>query len=181
MKRIILKLLIFLILFNFNLSSENIKITISAIGDIMAHDNLQYYALATPNGYGTLFENTKKVLLKDDLTIANLETPVDDDLPIENFPCFNAKSSYIHAIINAGINVLSLANNHSFDQGESGVISTLKNVTESGLIYSGTGLTPEESKTPTIFEVKKIKVGFLSLTFAVNINSYKETKSRPMY
>jgi hypothetical protein len=172
-------LILVLLILNSFLFSENIKITISAIGDIMAHDNLQYYALATPDGYGTLFENTKKVFLKDDLTIANLETPVNDDLPIESFPYFNAKSPLVYAIKNAGIDAVSLANNHSFDQGESGIISTLKYVKQSGLIFSGTGVTPEESKTPAIFEVKKLKIGFMSLTFFVNIIRFKETKNRP--
>jgi hypothetical protein len=165
MKNILCLVFIFI---SFNVFSQNTKITISAIGDIMAHDNLQEYALATDKGYDVFFEQTKNIFLNDDLTIGNLETPVNDLIGVKGYPCFNAKTSLVDSIKKAGIEAVSLANNHSYDQGEKGVISTLETVNKAGIINSGTGFTPGESKIPKIFTVKDIKIGFFSFTFSLN-------------
>jgi len=162
----------------FMMFSDNFKITISAIGDIMTHDNLQAYALNSEKKYNVFFEHVKNVFLTDDLTIANLETPVNDILPVSGYPNFNAKTILIDAIKESGIEVVSLANNHSYDQGEKGVISTIEAVKSKGLLFSGTGLTPKESKTPIIFNVKGVKIGYIALTFSLNGSNIFESPNK---
>ena len=130
----ILLTLIFLSIF-VKIYPQTVKV--SAVGDIMAHDNLQYYALATDNGYESLFESTKDIFMSDDITIANLETPISDEIGVKNFPYFNAKVSLVEAIKKSGIDLLSLANNHSLDQRENGIVSTLRAVNDNNLLYAG--------------------------------------------
>ncbi|HOV15523.1 MAG TPA: CapA family protein, partial [Spirochaetota bacterium] len=170
-------ILIISLLYTINCFSQNIKI--SAVGDIMAHDNLQYYALAKESKYETLFASTKDIFLSDDITIANLETPISDEIGVKNYPFFNAKSLLVEAIKKSGIEILSLANNHSFDQGELGITSTIEYVKKNQLIYSGIGLNPEEAKSVKIFIYKGVVFGFLSATFSVNGLAMSEKSDKP--
>ena len=169
-----------LILFSFiiinNLFCYFQKITISAIGDIMAHDNLQYYALSNKEKYLSLFNKTNKVFLNDDLTIGNLETPICDYLPIKGYPCFNAKSLLLDALSSSGIELISLANNHSLDQGIDGIISTLKEIKKRKIYHAGTGYSAKEAKKPIFLNINGIIIGYISLTCLLNIpqNQFNE-------
>ncbi|HOJ64157.1 MAG TPA: CapA family protein [Spirochaetota bacterium] len=159
-----------------NLNSQHIKI--SAIGDIMAHDTLQYYALSTENKYLTLFESTKPIFLSDDLTIGNLETPICDKKPISNYPLFNANSNLATSIKLAGIELLSTANNHSFDQGYEGVATTIEALKRENVLFNGTSINSEEPK-PLIFLCNGVTIGYFAATFSLNGLSYKEIKNNP--
>lgn len=173
----LLAILLTLYLFPHSIFAQ--RITVSAVGDIMAHLDMQQYLLAHEEEYNLLFEPTEHVFKSDDLTFANLETPVNDELEVSGFPQFNAKSSLVTAVRNAGIEVVSLANNHSLDKGEKGVLSTIEAVESNGLLYSGTGRTPALSKRVLFFRSKGLIIGFLSLTFSVNGIYYKEKKGSP--
>jgi hypothetical protein len=145
----------------------------------MAHDNLQEFALATPEGYSVLFNTTRDIFLSDDITFANLEVPIRDDRDISGFPLFNAKSGLVKAVKEAGIDMLSLANNHSIDQGYEGISSTIDAVEREGLIYAGTGKTPAEAKKAKIFLKNGITFGFIAATFYLNGIYMKEKEDAP--
>jgi poly-gamma-glutamate capsule biosynthesis protein CapA/YwtB (metallophosphatase superfamily) len=147
---------------------ETGKLTISAIGDIMMHYRVQEYALSDKNGYRTLFEPAEKIFLNDDLTIGNLETPVCDNLPIAGYPLFNARSALLDAIKSSGIEILSLANNHSLDQGVDGILSTVNELKKRNLIFAGTGENPEEAKKHAVINKNGIKLAYISATESSN-------------
>jgi len=172
----LLKILSFLLIIT-KLNSQHIKI--SAIGDIIAHDTLQYYALATEKGYLTLFEPTKFIFLNDHLTIANLETPICDSKPISNYPLFNAHSGLASAIKSAGIEVVSTANNHSFDKGYEGVSATIDALQKENILFSGIGKNPIKAKEPIIFLVNGVTIAYLAATFSLNGLPYKEDSKLP--
>lgn len=162
---------------NYYFNAQIVKFTV--IGDIMAHDNLQEFALATPEGYSVLFNTTKDIFLSDDITFANLEVPICDDKDISGYPLFNAKSGLVKAAKEAGIDILSLANNHSIDQSYAGISSTINAVEKEGLIYAGTGKTPSDAKKAKIFLKNGITFGFISATFYLNGIYMKEIEDAP--
>ncbi|MCG8571048.1 MAG: CapA family protein [Spirochaetes bacterium] len=155
------------------------KLTVSAVGDVMAHLDLQNYVLAQEKKYQLFFEHTKAIFLGDDLTFANLETPVNDHIPISGYPHFNAKTALVDAMSVCGIDIVSLANNHSYDQGKKGILSTIEAIEKNQLIYSGMARNPDDGKQMTIFEKNQIIIGYLSLTFSVNGLPYVEKKDSP--
>lgn len=168
MKKIIFYLFIFILIFIVNHIVFPIKITISAIGDIMMHYEQQKYALTQKDNYLSLFEPTNKVFLNDDLTIANLETVICDKLPINGYPVFNAKSLLLDAIKKSGIEVLSIANNHTLDYGPKIVKTTIDEIKKRKILFSGAGYNKEDSFKPVIFSVKGIFVAFISATWSSN-------------
>jgi poly-gamma-glutamate synthesis protein (capsule biosynthesis protein) len=51
-----------------------------------------------------------------------------------------------------GFNLLSLANNHFFDCGSFGIISSIEQTKKRGFTYAGTGKNIEEAATPGYLE-----------------------------
>ncbi|MBP5449992.1 MAG: CapA family protein [Spirochaetales bacterium] len=169
--------LLFLLMTFSTLSAQTVRVT--AIGDIMAHLELQKFAQSQPDGYKCLFADVQQYFNNDDLTIANLEVPVCDSRPISGYPRFNAHSELTEAVKKAGIELVSLANNHAFDQTADGVRGTLDAVNRAGIMHNGTGLTPNEARQPLFFDVNGVKIAFLSVTFSVNYIKMPEEDDKP--
>ena len=64
----------------------------------------------------------------------------------------------------AGITMVSCANNHCFDYGESGLLTTLANLERSGLAFSGIGRNLSEARAPVYVECPAGRVALLSCT-----------------
>jgi hypothetical protein len=127
-----------------------------------------------PAGYDPIPEKGKnpldkvKAMLKSDLVVGNLETPLVYDLPKKSPSgkpyAFGAPKSLAKLLRAGGFDVLGLANNHAYDQKLAGMIQTPKILRELSIIPLGAanpeGATP---KVETI-ERKGWKLGFISVT-----------------
>ena len=74
-------------------------------------------------GVDVKFDNNYKYvssyIKKADLSIANLETTLaGDSIPYSSYPTFNTPDTLADALKNAGVDVVSTINNHSFDKGD---------------------------------------------------------------
>ena len=96
-------------------------ITLLFAGDVMAH-NSNY----TVKDFNDIWKDVKPIIQGADLAFANIEAPVDPTRPVSSFPQFNMSVEYLQSAIDAGFSVFSLTNNHSNDQGLSGMQETLK-------------------------------------------------------
>ncbi len=152
-------------------------LALTFMGDIMAHDvNFN----RTP--YGPIWEAVSPPLLLDDISFANLEFPIAPDRPLANYPAFNGPLAYAAAAVDAGVDCLSLANNHANDQGPSGVASTLRELASlsgSGASagpdsgsgrpwFAGTRGSAKDPFSPVIIEASGWKVGFMAGTQFLN-------------
>lgn len=101
------------------------------------------------------------VLSKSDYRVFNLETPLTDQKsPIEKMgSAFMAPTSTVRAYKDAGVDLLTLANNHILDQGTAGLRSTIDTLEKAGINYLGVGNTSEEASKPYIFECYNKKFG----------------------
>ncbi len=88
-------------------------------GDIMAHT--QNFSM---KDYSLIWDDIREQVEAADFSFANLEAPVDKSKPFESYPTFNMQPSYPAAALDAGFNLISLANNHSNDQGSAGIKAT---------------------------------------------------------
>ncbi|MCQ2585571.1 MAG: CapA family protein [Treponema sp.] len=80
--------------------------------------------------YNKIWADIKDLTSDSDFTFANIEAPVDDNLPLSSYPAFNMHKEYVQAAIDAGFNVFSLANNHTNDQYLEGINATMKYASE---------------------------------------------------
>jgi poly-gamma-glutamate synthesis protein (capsule biosynthesis protein) len=80
---------------------------------------------------------------------------------------FKTHPNGVRAMMKAGFNLFSIANNHIIDYGEEGIRETLKWLTALGeegtLHFAGAGKNLEEANTPAVFTVKGVKVAFAAV------------------
>lgn len=64
----------------------------------------------------------------------------------------------------AGVDMLSLAHNHSFDWGPSGILSTIGHCRRNGITHAGTGRDLEEARQPAYHETRKGRAALISVS-----------------
>lgn len=147
------------------------RLILTFAGDIMAH-RCNY----SMTRYDSVYTDVRDYLHEDDLTFGNLEMPVDDSLPQSTYPRFNVHAPYVRAAVDGGFDVLSLANNHSNDQGASSMEAT--RVTVAGLpglsLHSGLRTLPGDEMKAVSKVVKGQTVTFLAVTEI--LNSYDSSR-----
>lgn len=153
------------------------QITLVATGDIMMHADVK--RSAAEQGFAALWADLVPVWKGADVAFANLETPV---APTEGRPGrpyqFNAPAELPAALKEAGLQVLSTANNHAFDQGAKGVVETLQRLRDAGLVPIGTGATEAEAEQTTYLERNGLKLAFLGFSDIFN-NDLDGKPSKP--
>ena len=145
---------------------------LTAVGDLMVHDHQienAYDNKTDSYNFDYSFEQVKGYLSKADYTIGNLETTLaGEEAKYTGYPMFNTPDAFGQAIKNAGFDLLSTANNHSYDRYETGIYKTIDVLDQIGLDHVGTYKTQEAQNTVFIKEVNNIKFAFVSFTYGTN-------------
>ncbi|MCK9168880.1 MAG: CapA family protein [Treponema sp.] len=135
------------------------------------------------NDYSVIWHDAAPVIQSADFSFANIESPVDDDIPYTSYPAFNMHHEYPEAAIQAGFNVFSLTNNHANDQSLAGIMHTLKWAEETENKYAGnsrpvyfTGLHNKKNEPVDYVIIKKDRwtIVFCAVTEILNKNDCKE-------
>jgi poly-gamma-glutamate capsule biosynthesis protein CapA/YwtB (metallophosphatase superfamily) len=146
------------------------KVKLGAIGDILIHDTV-YEDAFTDSGYDfkPMLSNVKGYLVEPDLLLANQETILGGvDLGLSGYPMFNSPIEVGDALIDAGVDIVSNANNHSLDKSENGVLKSISYMETAGLPYVGSFKDPEDQKKLRILNKNGISVAYLSYTYGTN-------------
>ncbi len=150
-------------------------IKIKAVGDVLldgvTEERLREYDPAYP------FALVREVLREGDVVFANLESPISDrgePLPDKKFT-FRANPFAVDALIDGGINIVSLANNHIMDYGQEALEDTLEILDGKDIHHAGAGRNATEAHKGTVMRVDGYKVGLLAYTddFAVVPQKYR--------
>lgn len=114
------------------------------------------------NGEALVGKELYEILKQSDLNVFNLEVPLTDvETPIVKFGNnLIAPTKTIHGYKALEPIFLTLANNHSLDQGEEGLTSTLNLLKNQDIAHAGAGSSLKEAKKPFIFEKEGIRIGF---------------------
>jgi poly-gamma-glutamate synthesis protein (capsule biosynthesis protein) len=152
------------------------SLTFSVIGDIMVHDaqiESAWDEKKQKYDFGPVFEPVKDLLFTADFTIGNLETtlPGKKDL-YSGYPKFGAPDTLITALKNAGIDMLTTANNHSCDKGRTGLVHTIEVLEKNNIYHLGTYLDQidYDINRILIIERNQLRIAFLNYTYALNGN-----------
>lgn len=110
-------------------------------------------------GIEHLFESVTPLFRSLDATVINLECPVTSvRSPLHKKYIFRAEPIWAEALAQAGITHATMANNHTMDQGRSGLTDTYHHLLSAGITPIGYGETASESCQPILIQKKKIKV-----------------------
>ena len=101
-----------------------------------------------------------------DLFLVNLEgTLTTQGEPVEKSYNFKAKPQDVSVLQTAGVDVVSLANNHAFDYSAEGLSQTRAALLRAGIAAFGAGRDLAEARSPAILERNGVRVGFLGYLF----------------
>lgn len=149
-----------------NPGQETEEITLIFGGDIMLARTVEQKILKTGD-YALPFRKIAEEFSAADLAFANLESPfLDGGSSTPNgSTVFRALPETIEGLKLAGLDILTLANNHFGDQGNKGKLYTFKHLTDNGFEYVGAGNDFADAHQAVIKTVKGVKIGFLGYAY----------------
>lgn len=108
------------------------------------------------------FRALAPLLQKSKIVLANLEGPIAVKAePEDRNYSYRADPDTAPALFKAGINVVTLANNHLVDCGREGVLETLEITRAAGLATVGAGADRKGAHLPALLQSGRWRVGFL--------------------
>ncbi|MFS0562514.1 CapA family protein [Terribacillus sp. 179-K 1B1 HS] len=146
------------------------SISITAIGDVLLHSSI-YSEAKEGTGYDfePMFRDIKPYLGESTLTVANQESIMGGEaLGVSSYPTFNSPDEIGNTLKDVGVDVVTLANNHTLDQGEAGVEHAIAQYEKIGMAYTGAYRNKDDSEKLTIEKTEGISVAFLSYTYGTN-------------
>lgn len=145
-------------------------VSLSAVGDILIHGTV-YNDARTKSGYdfNPIFAPVKPLLEEADLAIANSESVIGGSaIGLSTYPAFNSPFEVGDALKHAGIDVVTLANNHTLDRGEGAIRNAISHWRSLGISTAGSYLSQKERDQGTAITKNGITFSFLSYTYGTN-------------
>ena len=153
---------------------EETELSLVMVGDCLIHGAIYLDARDAKGNYNfyKMIDKIKPVIQKYDLAFYNQESLLGGtELGLSSYPRFNAPQEVGEAFLDAGFNLVSLANNHSLDMGEKGILSSLKywdKKEKDGIMTAGSYESFEDRDKDVIMEKNGIKYALLSYTTTTN-------------
>ena len=146
------------------------RITLLFVGDLMQHD-AQIKAAKTADGYDytDCFKHVKEEITQADIAVANLEVTLGGK-PYRGYPSFSAPDEFLHAVKDAGFDVLLTSNNHCLDRGSRGLERTILMLDSLGFASAGTYINEAQRREryPLLVEKNGFRIVFLNYTYGTN-------------
>lgn len=153
-------------------SADSISaLRIAVVGDLMCHSPQFQYAMITKDSFdfNPVYRYIKSYLEDADLTLGNLETVIGrKGSTYSGYPRFKSPQEYISALAQNGFDFLCFANNHTLDQGERGVLTTIEYLKQNNLGYTGAFTSDDDRDSVRIFNINGIKIALLAYSYGTN-------------
>jgi len=124
--------------------------------------------------HNALSPGAKQLLSHADLTVANLETPIDPSRKVPKWTYdafrYNAPAEYLSSwqdLPAHAQHVFSICNDHALDQGVKGLSATRNSILNQGDTFHCLG-GMNDGEEMTLLDIKGLKIGFLASTFTIN-------------
>lgn len=149
------------------------------VGDSLIHSAVYADAYnGTTYDFSNMLTSIKPIVEKYDLAFINQETIIGgSSLGYSSYPRFNSPEQIGDALIDTGFDIFNLANNHTLDMGEAGMINSLAYWNTKDVITVGMNASFEERDTISIYEKNGITyaiLGYTTVTNGLSVPSGKE-------
>ena len=161
------------------IKEETNKLSLVMVGDALLHSSL--YNDGYKNGtydFTSQLELIKPIIENYDLAFYNQESILGGtSIGLSDYPTFNSPQEFGDAMLDAGFNLVSLANNHTLDRGETAVINSCEYWnSKENVLSAGSYCSEEEADEIEIFEKNNITYTLLAYTYGTNGISVPEGK-----
>lgn len=151
------------------------KPTISKVSLIMVGDSLIHSAVYSDAkerdeyNFKPMLEYVKPIISSYDLAFYNQESILGgESLGLSSYPAFNSPYEVGDAFLDAGFNIVSLANNHTLDRGEQAIFNSVSYWKSKNVMFSGSASSFNERNQVFIMEKNGISYALLSYTDYTN-------------
>ena len=140
------------------------ELVLSFVGDMMFDKSVAGFIKSKGERY--VFEGYEKHFKGSDIVFSNLETSLSTKgQPIKDKEyTFRSSPKLAPYLKEYNFTVLSIANNHVLDYGQSAFVETMNVLKEAGVSYVGGGLNKQEASNGVVMERKGLKIGFIAFT-----------------
>jgi poly-gamma-glutamate synthesis protein (capsule biosynthesis protein) len=140
----------------FPAASSARDISLLLTGDVFLGGKAE--ALIDSRGIGYPFSGTRDILSSADVVIANLESPFTmlrepEDAFMEKTYLLSTRPGLVDVLLDASIDVVTLANNHMMDFGVEGLRDTLAVLKRAGIRHAGAGEDRRAAREAAVFTV----------------------------
>jgi hypothetical protein len=127
-----------------------------------------------------LFKAAQAAWFNADIVIANLEGPLTDRGTTVRGKCtIRGAPGWAQVLKNAGIQIVSLGNNHMMDYGPDGLFKTIDALDAAGVHYLGAGRNRQAACAPLYLKTADVKIGVLARTSVIVSSSCYATEFEP--
>ena len=153
-------------------------ITLSFAGDIMFEKMIADDVKR--NGAEAVFTEVAPLLQNDDLTYANLESAASTrGKAYDKKYTFRMDPTILPAMRSAGIEAVSLANNHALDFGQQALRDTLDNLAAADITAVGAGKNFTEASAAQYFTIKGIRIALIAASRVLPTAAWIADEQRP--
>ena len=146
------------------------SLSLVMVGDALIHEAV--YSDAYHNNtydFKPMFSEMKPIISKFDLAYYNQETILGGtELGLSTYPRFNSPYEVGDAFLDAGFNLVSLANNHTLDRGESAINNSCNYWKDKNVYYAGSYCSSIDRDKLVIKQKNGISYALLSYTTVDN-------------
>ncbi|WP_223700029.1 CapA family protein [Sutcliffiella deserti] len=151
--------------------SYRTEATLSAVGDLLIHRRVYELAQTGENSYNfnPMLDRVKEYLQETDISIANQETIIGGtEIGLSTYPSFNSPYEVADALKESGVDIVSIANNHTLDRGEKAIMNAINHYEKIDMQYVGGYKSEEDRATLRTITKNGITFSFLSYTYGTN-------------
>jgi poly-gamma-glutamate capsule biosynthesis protein CapA/YwtB (metallophosphatase superfamily) len=140
------------------------SLTVAAGGDVQGDRKVGTYIDA--HGGAAALAKVRPYLQTADLAFVNLEGPISDKgtkLAWKEYT-FRSRLALAQGLAAAGVDVVSMANNHAVDCGQSALLDTIARLDKVGIEHAGAGKDISAARTPAMLSTPAGTVAVLAFT-----------------
>ncbi|MBT2652814.1 CapA family protein [Oceanobacillus kimchii] len=147
------------------------EITVSAVGDVLIHSPI-YEDARVEDGFdfNPMLKHVKTHLDSSTVTIANQETMIGgEEMGLSSYPSFNSPFEVGDALKENGVDIVTLANNHTLDRGEQAITNAIEHWQSIDILYEGAYQSQEDQENIRVLETEEdITIASLAFTYGTN-------------
>ena len=155
-------------------SDGKTRLKFIAAGDNIVHAVMLDDAMAKAKddeifNFGDIYKNISHIIKAADIALVNAETPIaGSEFGYSGYPMFNTPKENAFALVEAGFNIVSIANNHMLDKWEKGYENQLDFWDTQPVLQLGGFRNRQDFETVRIYEKDGVSIAFLSYTYGAN-------------
>ena len=150
-------------------AADPTQVSVAFAGDILFDPGYAVMSKLQQNG-GQISAGIAPDLIEEmrsaDIMVLNNEFPYSDrgtPTPEKQFT-FRARPQTVSYLGDLGVDLVSLANNHAYDYGETAFLDTMDTLAQAGIAYVGAGRNLQEARRPVYYIINNMKIAFVAAT-----------------